>query len=745
MNSQHTKNIYRHVIRILAVVFVGSVAVDFALIAHGLLLHQRAPLFQGLLGSASAAIGLLSLGIRAIIPRPGNQTDLREFAKKLNRSRLALINEEISAALFRHRSPPIDIGLVLLSDSSGKPAKQLLRFTAIRELFLSVPYGRVAVIGSPGAGKSLLALQFALQVSSASDDDYICIPIIIPAQTWDPEAPSLDYWLIRQAVNLLDIDKSLAWSLIREDIIIPVIDGLDEMDGAPCEASNAAQLIKSLNDCNRKFLITCRTDSWESLEEAGCTLEDSCRVRLEPLTSRQVTEYLEARNRPDEQRAIPLHVIRELSRTLGSTLSTPFDLALMGSLMGRHESIRKLRQRIKRGMSPGEIETELLEAFVEARVRWYPKRVEADPRRSLRYRSGSSRYYSVVDVLKWSHSLASFLEDTGGRDIFKRRMSTTAIYIEHLWPVGGRYVPRIVDHILTIMFWAPLLAFLTVTMISRGYSPKVIGFIVASTAVLPASSMWVNRAWVHPTKIVLRRLSQPRRLFRLVLGISIAIVIIEIGSPDILVAFAAYYGIGFALVFALGAATSVRDSISLPALAGTGLLIGLAGMELTRIGVVPTGDPILSLASGVVAGAVSLLVGVKVAILVAGRRGGGGLDLIPAGLPTPLARLHDDFNTGLVAALSTMVLVTLIAFISRWPDSPSWETVVFCGLAGVAAGPGYAAATWRRHLAMLICARNKLPFRLTKFLKWAHSVGLLRAAGRAYEFRHRRVQDWLAQ
>lgn len=743
MNSRRVKSVYRYAVRFLALIFICSVVLDVALIVHDLLRHESPTLFQGFLGSASSAIGLLSLGLRGAIPKSGGPVDLQEFARKLNRSRTAQLREEIGAALFHPRNPPIDIKLTLLTGSDGDPPRQLMAFTAIKDLFMSVPHGRMAAVGSPGAGKSLLALQFTLQASSAQGDDATYVPVIIPAQTWDPRVPSLDFWLIRQAASLLDIDKSLVWSLLQQDIILPVIDGLDEMDAFPGDPSNATHLIRALNDSSRKFLITCRTDTWESLEAAGCILEDACKIHLEPLTFRQVSEYLLARERSGGQRAARPPVIRELTKLLGSALATPFDLALVGSLLGRREGIDNLMRRITGNMTPDEIETELLTAFVEARAHWYPKHARPDPRRLQWHQGDEYRYYSVASVVNWSRSLATFLRETGGKDIFGRRMPTTAISIDCLWPIGGMRAPRIVDHALTILFWAPFLTFLGVLMHARGASLGASLFILGPLAVVPVSSIWANRFWVHPSKIVLQRLLQPRRLFRLALGVSMAIVIIELGSVGILVAFAAYYGAGFALVFGLGIATSVRDSISLPALTGVGLLIGLAGMGLTRLAVVPTGDPALSLASGMTGGAVSLVVGVKAGIHVAGRRGGGGLDMIPAGLPNPLARLHGDFQAGLIVAFLTMGIGAVIGFASRWPVGTPWEILVLCGLAGVAVGPGYASATWRRYVAMLICARGKLPMRLTKFLKWAHSAGLLRTAGRSYEFRHRRLQDWL--
>jgi hypothetical protein len=402
-------------------------------------------------------------------------------------------------------------------------------------------------------------------------------------------------------------------------------------------------------------------------------------------------------------------------------------------------------QRISHNMTAGEIEAELLAAFVEARVNWYPKHAKSNLRRIFRNGARRPRHYSVDDVLDWSRSLAIFLRETGGKDIFGVKMPTTAISIERLWPIAGKRAPRIVDQILTLFLWAPFLTLLGIQMHMSGITPALTLSIIASLVVVPASSIWANRIWVHPSKIVLQRLLQPKRLLRLALGMCAAVVITGIGSPGILMAFAAYYGAGFALVFALGMATAVRDSISLPALLAVGSVIGLAGMAVTRVAVVPTGNPALSLASGMAGGAVSLVVGVKVGIRIASRHGGGGLDKLPAGLPAPLARLYGDFQAGIIAAVLSIIIGAVIGLTSRWPVGSTWGILLLCVLAGIAAGPGLVAATWRRYIAMLICARGRLPLRLTAFFKWAHSSGLLRSAGRSYEFRHRRLLDWLAR
>ncbi|MGW0602219.1 hypothetical protein ACWD11_34620 [Streptomyces sp. NPDC002776] len=54
------------------------------------------------------------------------------------------------------------------------------------------------------------------------------------------------------------------------------------------------------------------------------------------------------------------------------------------------------------------------------------------------------------------------------------------------------------------------------------------------------------------------------------------------------------------------------------------------------------------------------------------------------------------------------------------------------------------ANAWTRYAVLLLCARRVLPWRLGTFLNWAYQGGLLRISGNAYQFRHRELQEWLA-
>jgi hypothetical protein len=61
------------------------------------------------------------------------------------------------------------------------------------------------------------------------------------------------------------------------------------------------------------------------------------------------------------------------------------------------------------------------------------------------------------------------------------------------------------------------------------------------------------------------------------------------------------------------------------------------------------------------------------------------------------------------------------------------------GLRAVLGGPAIL-----RYISLLLCTRGRLPWRLGNLLHCCYELGLLRAAGSAYQFRQRELQEHLA-
>ncbi|MFF8004774.1 hypothetical protein [Streptomyces sp. NPDC007917] len=157
-----------------------------------------------------------------------------------------------------------------------------------------------------------------------------------------------------------------------------------------------------------------------------------------------------------------------------------------------------------------------------------------------------------------------------------------------------------------------------------------------------------------------------------------------------------------------------------------------------------------------------------VAGLVGGPIGGfvRGLRGEPTTVASPRAIIRDDMVYGLAIGPMTGFATVLPAAFTSIPGMDIWsgfygklseidygfplldfQDAVVAGFAiGLVTGlvAGFARAA-RRYGVFLVCSRGKLPFRLAPFLDWAVTAGLLRYNGPAYQFRHRELQQWLAQ
>ncbi|MFF7127206.1 NACHT domain-containing protein [Streptomyces sp. NPDC008240] len=88
---------------------------------------------------------------------------------------------------------------------------------------------RLVVTGSAGAGKTVLALDLLLALidGRAKDDP---VPVRIPLSLWDTKRQLLPELLQQRLVDACDWPADLAAGLVRHHLVLPVLDGLDEMD-----------------------------------------------------------------------------------------------------------------------------------------------------------------------------------------------------------------------------------------------------------------------------------------------------------------------------------------------------------------------------------------------------------------------------------------------------------------------------------------------------------------------------------
>ncbi|MBV8996084.1 MAG: hypothetical protein JO287_20835 [Pseudonocardiales bacterium] len=130
-------------------------------------------------------------------------------------------------------------------------------------------------------------------------------------------AARLDDWLVQHLVTVFGMTNRVATTLVTDGWVLPVLDGLDEMDPDDEVPRRAAAVIRAVNYPSaggpRPVVITCRTDRYQQLtgplDPSAVTtsptraqttsnihrpevVQDATVVRVEPLTVSQAVKYL---------------------------------------------------------------------------------------------------------------------------------------------------------------------------------------------------------------------------------------------------------------------------------------------------------------------------------------------------------------------------------------------------------------------------------------------------------------------
>jgi serine/threonine protein kinase len=184
-------------------------------------------------------------------------------------------------------------------------------------------HGRTLLItGGPGSGKTtqmLLLARDSLQAESRA------APVVFPLSTWQQGALSLEDWMVAELDSKYHVPRTLGAEWIAKGRILPLLDGLDEMN-----AHGRASCIKAINafvDASSPSLaglvVTCRLAEYR---ETGERLALGIAVRLHDLATSSVAEYLRRyANHADKERLL-------LDEELVGLLRTPLILSLMASL-----------------------------------------------------------------------------------------------------------------------------------------------------------------------------------------------------------------------------------------------------------------------------------------------------------------------------------------------------------------------------------------------------------------------------
>ncbi|WP_040875178.1 NACHT domain-containing protein [Streptomyces purpureus] len=556
---------------------------------------------------------------------------------------------------------------------------------------------RLVVTGAPGAGKTVLALELILGLlKSRADTDPV--PVRLSLAEWDTHAlPRLKDFVADHLVHALDWHPKRARQLIDHGMVLPVLDGLDEMDttlshagtalldadGHPLPDPAAPRARAALDRLNAyqdatdrgPLVVTCRSAHYDALPEED-RLRTAAEIRVDAVGREDAAAYLERRSAGSARwRPLLRHLRTDPAGTLAQSLSTPWRLSLTAVVYRRHGDPGELLQHA----TPADLDDHLLARLIPAATDLAP----------------NPRGYTAQRVHRWlAHLNKATLPDpaTAGPGA----AMGTDLVLHRLWPLEGRRDVRIMDGLMTMLvLMGPMLAlrialtpdtFWHLTMDIK--IPHLATRVLVFTALAAFAVAWGRSgpATESPRRTSWKRLRTAEGLGQVLIGL---------------------------LVGAAGGAFVGVLSVLADALNGD---LELSLRTTLLVGIVP----------GTVCGALLAL--------------GAELSQSPSEMSGPRDLIRDDTRNALAVALPYGVGLGVLS--TAFHGAAVGVCLGAAALVGLALAVGAAS---RRYAVFLFCAAPRLPLRLGEFMDWACEAGLLRLSGPAYQFRHRELQAWLAR
>jgi hypothetical protein len=309
---------------------------------------------------------------------------------------------------------------------------------------------RMVITGAPGSGKTVLAIELILGLlyERAEGDP---VPVRMSAGLLGTSAPAdeaIEAWMAQYLRQAYQLSKAAARQLVAARMVLPVIDGLDEMDatGEPGYASRAGQAIRACNaylaDTHKAAMVlTCRADPYRALQDAQEWVHDAAQVEVGPVSPAAARSFL-ARRVIDQGRWQPvLDALRGRGRTmLAEALSTPWRLAVAATVYDARDHatgafLHDPSELIQPGLATQEqVRDHLLSLLI-------PVTVES--------RGG---HYQAAMAHRWLGTLAHYLNANATVSLIAGRpLSATDINPRELWPLAGKHAPRaIADGLIAV-------------------------------------------------------------------------------------------------------------------------------------------------------------------------------------------------------------------------------------------------------------------------------------------------------
>jgi uncharacterized membrane protein YeaQ/YmgE (transglycosylase-associated protein family) len=250
------------------------------------------------------------------------------------------------------------------------------------QIYEEMGQGRtLLILGEPGSGKTIALLQLEQRLINRSEQNLnLPIPIVFNLSSWAKDRKSIVDWLIDELREKYQVSKSLSEPWIKQQQLILLLDGLDEVS-----QDYRNNCVRALNEFiglfpQTEMAVCSRVRDYEALTEH---LQISSALCLQPCSSEQVYQVLDGVGGS----LVGLKTLMKRDAELEKFAQTPLILYFMREAY-QGWSVEKLIPQLR---STSDRQQNLFNTYIDRRLE----------------RGATSEYSKEDEVLPWLRWLAS--------------------------------------------------------------------------------------------------------------------------------------------------------------------------------------------------------------------------------------------------------------------------------------------------------------------------------------------------
>ncbi|MEA5542079.1 NACHT domain-containing protein [Limnoraphis robusta Tam1] len=233
--------------------------------------------------------------------KPPTQQEYRFRQKLLNQVKEFWVENVLERSL--HNLAIIELGLEERPDLVERPfsnvqispdeSKQSLSIhRGITTAFNRMGEGRtLLILGEPGAGKTTVLLKLTRDlIDRTSDNLNRPIPVVFNLSSWAKKQQKIADWLVDELQSNYGVSKSLGKAWVKDQQLLLLLDGLDEVRAKHREACVEA-INQFMKDYGVTEMVVCsRIKDYQALSNR---LQLRGAICVQPLTSKHINQYLD--------------------------------------------------------------------------------------------------------------------------------------------------------------------------------------------------------------------------------------------------------------------------------------------------------------------------------------------------------------------------------------------------------------------------------------------------------------------